>query len=215
LIRGETEATKFAIWAIGFARGATAPAVPDEKVAPKRPVILRDDFHQVFFDFDRVGVFGQTEALAQAGHVGVDHDAGFDAVGVAEDDVGGFASDAGQMGERFEVSGDFAVMEPDQSLGGGDEVFRFVAEETGGADEVFDVLLLRGGEGLGVRVFPEERGCHQIDAHVGALRGEDGGDEELEGSFVVQFAVGVGIGGAEDFEDGRCAGFGGRGFNFR
>ncbi len=164
---------------------------------------MGDSLDEVLFDFDRVGVLGQSEAFAQAGDVGVDDDTGFNAEGVAENNIGCFASDPGEVGERFQVAGDFTVMVLDQGLGGGDEVFRFVAEETGGADEFFDVFLFGGGEMSGVRVFFEEGGGHHVDAHVGALRGEDGGDEELEGTVVIQFAVGVRVGGAEGLEDGR------------
>ena len=192
------EGAEFAVWTIGVAGHAAAAAVPDEEVAPEGPGVLGDLFDEVFFDFDRVFLLGQTEALAQAGDVGVDDDAGFDAVGVAEDDIGGFASDPGQMGEGFEFAGDFAFVVVDEGLGGGADIFRFVAEEAGGADEVFEVFLARGSHAFGVREFLEEGGGHHVDAHVGALRGEDGGDEELERAVVVEFAVGVGVGGAED-----------------
>ena len=175
--------------------------MPDEEMAPEGPGVLRDSFDQVLFDFDRVGVLGQSEAFAQAGDVGVHDDTGFNAEGVAENNIGCFASDPGETGERLQVAGDLTVMVLDQGLGGGDEVFRFVAEETGRADEVFDVFLFGDGEVTGVRVFFEEGGGHHVDAHVGALRGEDGGDEELECALVVQFAVGVGVGGAEDVEN--------------
>jgi hypothetical protein len=169
---------------------------------------LGDSLDEVLFDFDRVGVLGQSEAFAQAGDVRVDDDTGFDAESIAENNIGCFASDPGETGERFQVAGDFTVMVLDQGLGGGDEVFRFVAEETGGADEFFDVFLFGGGEMSGVRVFFEEGGGHHVDAHIGALRGEDGGDEELKGTVVIQFAVSVGIGGAEFPKNDRCAGFG-------
>ena len=192
------EGAEFAVWTIGVAGHAAAAAVPDEEVAPEGPGVLRDLFDEVFFDFDRVFLLGQTEALAQAGDVGVDDDAGFDAVGVAEDDIGGFASDAGEVSEVVEILRNFTVMFPHEGFRGGDEILGFVAEETGGADEVFDVFLFGGSECFGVRVFFEKGGRHHVDAHVGALRGEDGGDEKLEGPLVVEFAMGVGVGGAED-----------------
>jgi hypothetical protein len=192
------ETLEFAVWTIRVAGHAAAAAVPDEEVTPEGPDVLRDSLDEVLFDFDRVGFLVQSEAFAQPGDVGVDDDTGFDAEGVAENNIGGFASDPGEMGERFQVAGDFTVMVLDQGVGGGDEVFRFVAEETGGADEFFDVFLFGGGEMSGVRVFFEEGEGHHVDAHVGALRGEDGGDEKLEGPLVVEFAMGVGVGGAED-----------------
>jgi len=169
-------------------------------MAPEGPGVLRDLFDEVFLDFDRVGVFGQPEAFAQARDVGIDDDTRFDAVGVPKDDVGGFTSDAGEVGEGVEIYRNFAIMFPDEGFRGGNEVLGLVAEEAGGADEVFDILLLCGGKRSGVRVFFEERGRHHVDAHVGALRGQNGGNEELERAVVVQLAMGVGVGGAEDAE---------------
>jgi hypothetical protein len=163
---------------------------------------LGDLFEEIFFDFDRISVLGQSEAFAQAGDVGVDHNAGFDAVGVAEDDVGGFASDPGEVSEGRELAGDVALMVLDEGFCRPDEVFRLVAEEAGGSDEVFDVFLPGGGERFSVGVFFEEGGCHQVDPHVGALGRENGGDEKLEGALVVQLAVGVGVGGAQFLQNG-------------
>ena len=187
--------------AIGLAGHAAAAAVPDEEVAPEGPGVLGDNLYKIPFDFDGVFLFGEAEALAEAGDVGVDDDAGLDAVGVAQDDVGGFASDTGKIGQRFEIFRDLAAVLLRDGFGGSDEIFGFVAEEAGGADEVFDVFLLRGGESFGVGVFFKEGGRHHVDADVGALRGEDGGDEELEGARVVEFTMGVGIGLPEDFQN--------------
>ena len=84
--------------------------MPNEEVAPERPRFPRDDFDEVLFDFDRIGVFGQSKAFAQARDMRVHHKTRLDAVGVAEDDVGGLASDARKMGEGFEVLGNFTVV---------------------------------------------------------------------------------------------------------
>ena len=48
------------------------------------------------------------------------------------------------------------------------------------------------------RICLKECGCHHIYTHVSALCGENSGDEKLKGPVVVEFAVGVGVGGAED-----------------
>jgi hypothetical protein len=58
--------------------------------------------------------------------------------------------------------------------------------------------LIRSREVFGVGVFLEESRGHQVDADIGALRREDGGNEELEGAVVVQFAVGLGVGVPEE-----------------
>ncbi len=81
----------------------------------------------------------------------------------------------------------------------GAEVFRFVAIETGGADEGLEVLLRNGGViGCGAATLEEVLG-DEVDALVGALRGEDGGDEELERVRVVELAMGIGVDGWEPF----------------
>ena len=48
---------------------------------------------------------------------------------------------------------------------------------------------------------PSESGGDFIDAFVGALRAENSGDEKLERISVVEFAVNVGVGGAQNGEN--------------
>ena len=55
-----------------------------------------------------------------------------------------------------------------------------------------------GGERGSVGVACEERTGDGVDAHVGSLRREHGGDEQLEGVVEVEFCDGVGVGFAED-----------------
>ena len=54
-------------------------------------------------------------------------------------------------------------------------------------------MLVCRRKSLGVRVAGEQRGRHQVDANVGTLGREDGGDQQLQRVFVVQRALGVGI----------------------
>ena len=57
------------------------------------------------------------------------------------------------------------------------------------------------GQRAGVGVALEEDGRDLVDALVGALRGEDGGDGELEGAAVVERAAGLGVRLLQDVED--------------
>ena len=165
------------------------------------PVGLGDNLHQIVFDlFGRV-LPGQAEAAAQAVNMRVNHNPFSFAVRDAEDDTGGFAAAAGQLDEFGHRVGHL----PGMTLGNGlttiADGFGFVAEETGGFDAFLQLSGRRGGE-LGRRpVFGEEGGRDLIDAFVGALGAEDGGDEELERVGVVEFAVHVGVGGAQDAAD--------------
>ncbi len=64
------------------------------------------------------------------------------AIGVVEDDVGGFPSHAGQFEEFRHGLGDLAVEFLHEELAAGFEVFGFVVVEAGGVDvgfEGFDV----------------------------------------------------------------------------
>src|SRR4051812_6096806 len=81
-----------AFLAAGFAGLADGAAVGDEEVGPEGPVFFWDQGDEVLFDLDGVGVGGEAETFGESGDVGVDGDADVLVVGVAEDDVGGFAA---------------------------------------------------------------------------------------------------------------------------
>jgi len=104
-----------------------------------------------------------------------------------------------------EVGDDLAGCAPDG--------FGLVAEEAGGFYEGFEFGQGSLGHGGGSGEAAEELGRDQVDAHVGALGGEDGGDEEFPRRAVGERALGVGIGLIESAEDGGdafgCEGAGG------
>ena len=72
--------------------------------------------------------------------------------------------------------------------------FRFVAKKTGGPDVLLEFGRMGVGEGVGVRIFFIKRFGNFVDADIGALRRENGRNEQLEGIGVNQFAGGTGIG---------------------
>ena len=61
-------------------------------------------------------------------------------------------------------------------------------------------VALAMAAGVGKRL--EELRGHHVDANVGALGGEDGGDEEFPGGAMGEGALDVGVGFVEGFEDG-------------
>lgn len=187
--------------AIGVAREAAAPAVEDEQMAEKGPVVLRDEFHEVGLDLYRVVLTAEVESEGEAGNVSIDDDADVFAEGIAEDDVGGFASHAAEGGEFFHGIGNAAAVPFDDRLATGFDAFGFVPKKAGGLDGFLE--FGRGGAGVvcGGGVFGEERRGDLIDAFVGALGGKNGGDEELERIGMVQFTMGVRVGCAEFADD--------------
>src|SRR5690606_6163210 len=74
---------------------------------------------------------------------------------------------------------------------------RLVAEETGRLDDLLHVLLSRGGQVLGGRRSSEELRRHHVHALVRALRGQNGGDEQLVRVAEVERALRVRIGSVQ------------------
>ena len=72
---------------------------------------------------------------------------------------------------------------------------------SGSTDTAPEIFLGRIDERLGCRILLEEGRCHLVYHGVGALRGEDRGDEELERAPVVEHAVGVGEFGTQHLDD--------------
>jgi len=178
--------------------------MPDQEVREINPVRRRNNLHQVVFDLFRSGLPGEVEAPAQALDVGI-HDNAFGfPVRDTEDDVGGFAAAAGQLDEFGQGGRDLAGMPLGQGPATVADGLGFVAEETGGLDQFFQLARRRGGKVGGGPVSGEEGRGDLVDTFVSALGAEDGGDEELQRGGVVKFAAHVGIGdpqGGDDFFD--------------
>lgn len=198
---GRAELKQFATWAIGLTGGATAAAVPDEPVTEEGPVFAGHLGEEVLFDLFGLGAGGQAETEREARHVGVNDDTFVEVEGIAEDDVGGFASDAVELDEVLHGVGDLAVVTFDEFLAGALDVFGLMTKEAESADVLFELGQAGGGVVGGGTVFVEEERCDQVDLFVVGLRGQDGGDEKFERVGVMEFAVGVRIGFSESIDD--------------
>src|SRR5690606_4807158 len=139
---------------------------------------------------DRVLLGAPPEPPGEPPDVRVDGDAG-DVEGVAEDDVRRLAAHPGQTHERVEVGGDLAAVVLEERGRQPAERGRLGPEEPERPQHLLELLLGDGGE-LG-RAGPaaEQLRGHGVDPHVGRLRGEDRGDEQLEGGGEVELAPGV------------------------
>lgn len=132
------------------------------------PFGLGDDVHEIAFDFFGVGVSGEAEALIDAGHVSIDGEAGhFEAI--AEDDVGCFSSDAGELSEFFHGAGHLAAVVAGYGRCHAFEAFCLVAKKSCGAHEVFEVFEGSFRHGVGIGIFGEEGRRHDVDSLVCAL----------------------------------------------
>jgi len=202
LIGTRAKAADFAGGAIGLASKAAAAAMPDEPVAKVCPLGPWNELHQVLFDLFGRGLFRQAESRGESLHVGIDDHAFVDVEGIAKDDVGGFATDAGERRERGHVAGNLAVVPRYKCGATGADVFRLGAEKACRADQVLKLLRGQGHVIGGAAADAEEFRSHEVHTLVGALRGKDRGDEEFERISVVEFAVRIGIDVRESFDEG-------------
>ena len=134
------------------------------------------------------------------------HGDGGDAEGVAEDDVGGLAPDAGQADELLARLRNDAVEARAQLLSEAEEALGAGALHAEGLERGLELGSVGAGEGRCVGVALEELRGDRVDAGVGGLGGQDRGDEEMEGSVVVEGAAGVRVKEAQLVVDGGGAG---------
>ena len=202
LVFGVAELLEVAAVALGLAGVADLAAVMDELVGEGDPAILRKNLHQLLLNFFCCLRIGEAEAAGDAEDVRVnDYSLSF-AEADTENDVGGLAGCAGNSDEFGESLRDLAVEVADDFVGCSLDGFGFVAEEAGGADEVFKLGQCCFGHRLRSREAAEEFGRDDVDADVGALSGEDGGDEKFPGRAMGEGAFDFGVGFVESFEDG-------------
>ena len=138
-------------------------------------------------------MLGPAEALRDALHVGVDHHALRSVEGDAQHHVGGLAPDARELDELVERARHFAAVLADELLGEPDDVLRLLTEHPDAVQDLLDVVLLGARRAPRGRVGAKEIGRDAVDEHVGGLRREHRGHEELERVLVDELAVRVGM----------------------
>lgn len=189
--------------AVGTAGDAGFSAVVDESMGEHDPFVLREELHQ--FSFDDLGVVGfhESEEVGESGDVGVDNDSGGDTEPCSEYNAGGFSADSGELDEFIERFGDVSAVAFNECPGHAADVVGFRAKEAERFDDGFDFGLAGESESVGIGKASEEFRGGLVDAFVGALSGEDGGGEELEGGVMVECAIGGGEESGE-FADDFC-----------
>ncbi len=165
----------------------------------------RDAFQQGVFDGARRGAGAEAGAVADAENVGVDRQ-GWLAEGDVQDDVGGFAADAGQRLEGFAGTGHLAVVVLDELAGEFGDVFGLALPEAEGADDFADAGGAEGGHCGRGRRRGEQHGGDLVDADIGGLGGEHDGDQQGEGVLVMQFGLRHGVGLGQREHEGAHAG---------
>ena len=171
---------------------ADLPAMVNEAMAEVGPFLFGNEVHEIAFDLDGIGEFAEAKPAAEPANVGVHGDAR-DVEGVAEDDVGCLAGDAGQRQQFLHGAGDRAAVLLDQKPAALLNIAGLVAEKAGGADHVLQLGAVGLRERGGIGITAEEGRSDHVDALVGTLGGQDGGDQELQWIGEGQGAMRVGI----------------------
>ena len=190
--------------ALGAARGARdadCPAVPDQEVRPLDPGRARHDRHEVALDLLRIGLEREPEPPREAAHVRVHRDALAPAERVAADDGGGLAPHPGKPDELRRRARHPAAVALEHGQRRAAQGARLLVVEAGLEDRLGDLALARVGEGLRIGIAPEQPRRDHVDALIGALRGENRGDQQLPRRREVERAAGVGIDGAQAPQD--------------
>ena len=140
-------------------------------------------------------------------------DADADAERFGEDDIGGFASDSGQRMKFIHRLRNYAAVFFNQALAAAFDVLGLVVIEARAFDQMLKLLDARPGKVICGAIFFEQVRRDHVDALISALRGEDGGDEQLKWIGEVEFAPEVRIRFPQDADDVSGAGrFGFGGF---
>lgn len=182
---GEEFFAEEALFAVAAAGGAVLAAVEDDLEVEFVPGVSGEEFFEVVFGLCDVFALGEFPTFGEAVDVCIDGEGG-DAEGLGHDDGSGFMSDAGELFEVGEGGGDLAVMLVNEDVAEFGDGEGLGGGEAAGADDGLDLFdgdephFFRGvGEG-------EEGGGDLVDADVGALGGEEDGDEEGVGAGVVE-----------------------------
>ena len=146
---------------------------------------------EVLFDFQRRLAVGEAEPVGNPENVGVHRDDGF-VVNNGGNDICRLSADARKCHQRIDVRGDLPAEIGKEFPGHGNQVRGFAVGIGDAADEGIDLVECGGGQGGGIREAFEQGRRDQVHPPVGALGGEDDGDEQLEGVGVMKFGGGEG-----------------------
>ncbi len=198
----------------GFAGIADGTAVENDAVAEGGGGLGRENFAKLPLNFFRLlEVIHQAEAVGDADTVGIHNGAAGDMEHIAEDQVGGFAADAGEGGKFFHGGRDLTVMLFQQNFGTLHNIPGFGMIEAAGMN-----ILLHLGDVSGCKVFQggiagEESRGDLIDALIRTLGGKANREEELVGFGIIEGAVSLRIFREEEADDFIDLGLGSHGEN--
>ena len=135
--------------------------------------------------------------------MGIHYYAAGDSVSRAQHYVPGFARHPRQGQDLFHGLRNFSPERFHYGLAGPHDRLSFISEKSRGADFLFQFGRCGVGEIFRFPVFLVQLFGDLIDPHVGALRRQNCGNQQLKRIFVVQFANRVGISFVQLLQNGR------------
>jgi hypothetical protein len=171
--------------------------VEDEQVRELAPALLWEESHQVTLDASRVIVPRQPEPAREPADMRVDDNAFIDAEHVPEHHVRGLAGDATQRRQRLHRLRHLAAMPIDQRSHGLGDGARLHPPEVERPDVGRDPFGARARIVRGCGERAEEARSGSIDAHIGGLRRQDGGHQQLVRCGPRELAVRIGVSRAQ------------------
>ena len=201
-----TQRTVVAERLLGVANG---PAMQDDGVPGKDPLVLRDDLHQVLFDLDRIGFLGQAQPESQPLDVRVHHESVRFAEPGAQDHIGGLSGHTRKAQQVLHRVRDMCVVLVDQQVGRANHILCLVAEEPRRADLLHERVHVGVGKSLHRRIGIEQGFRHLVDVHIRGLCGHDGGKQQFVRVAMVQGTVGIRVVLVEHGQDAGYAGVSG------
>jgi len=174
---------------VGFADRA---AVVDEQMAENRPLGAGNDRHET--RLDAIAIFclpDQPEPVGDAKDMGVDDDALIFPERVSQDDVRGFSGNAVERQQIVHRIRHAAAEPLTDGPAGEFKAAGLVSVESCGSNDRLDFRQGSAGEFSGRPIFFKERRGDFVNPLVRTLRGENGGDEQLQ-----RTAIGEGTDGA-------------------
>ena len=177
--------------------------MPDQPVTEIGPGGAGEEFHQILFHLHGIAVCRQSQPQGKSADMGIDDDPLVFSKCVAEHDIGRLAPHTMQGREFIHRLRNFAAVLRDDVCACRTNRLCLVAIEPGGLHRLFD-FLLRGSREIarGFILFKQRRRDH-VHPLVGALRGKNRRDEELQGIRKIELAMRIRVNLPELLCDGR------------
>ena len=158
----------------------------NQSIAHVDPGFLRKEGHQIVLYLDGVLSLRKPHAMGESKDVSVYNDAGCFPETISHHDVRRLSSHTRETEQLVHCLGHPTAEVVSDLLAGSLDRLRFVAVETGGADELLQLAPIRMGESGRLGKTSEQGGRYFVDPLIRALGGQNGCDQQFERRPVIE-----------------------------